>query len=300
MTLFTVSTVKGAPGGTTVALLLAGAIAATPSDSTGPEPTAFGNECGCLLVECDLAGGDVAPRLGLPGVPGLASLALVGRQGLTCEMLIAHTQTSSRLPGVRLLVGIAGPEQGLALGWMLESLAAALSDDRLRAVADLGRLSGEHDLNSTFRRVAAANLLVTADGVAALLHTRAAVESAADSGMALDVVLVGQRRHPLAHVAEATGAPVLGSVRVDSAALGALLQPRRAAERQGRQRGRARRFEREGGGLAGDIARIAVALMARAGDVQPSSRAERPPGAREANTPAPDEWRTDARQVATR
>lgn len=219
MSLITVSTVKGAPGGTSIALLLAAAIARRHVGRSDSGPT-------CLLAECDRSGGDLGPRLGLPGVPGLASLALAARHGLEADMLPAHTQTVEHLPGVGLLLGIAGPEQGFALGWMLDSLVGVLCEIRLRCVVDLGRLGPEAAANLSFRKRAVANLLVTTDQVPSLLHTRAAVESAAAEGAPLQLVVTGERRHPLSKIGHITGAGVLGSVRLDRRLVASALGPR--------------------------------------------------------------------------
>jgi hypothetical protein len=220
VTLVTVSTVKGAPGGSTIALLLGRAIAAAATE-----------EQKCILAECDLSGGDLAPLLGLPGLPGVASLALAARHGLTMEILLAHTQTTASAPRLRVLPGIAGPEQGMALSWILGELGRALADGSVAAVADLGRLRADGDNNDELRRSASANLLVTKDDIASLLHSRAAVESGHQAGTTFGVVLAGERRRPLAQVSEVTGADVVGTVRFDPRALELLLHPGRGATR---------------------------------------------------------------------
>ncbi len=254
MTLVTISTVKGAPGGSTVALLLAQGLAA---GSSGQDS---------FLVECDLAGGDLAPRLGLLGVPGLASLALAARLGITKETLLAHAQYSNRAPGLSLLVGIAGPEQGIALGWLLNSLAEVLSDQGVRGVADLGRLVLENDPNETFRRRAAANIVVTSDNVASLLHARAAIESTGRLGTSTSIVVVGRRVRRLSEVEEAIGSSVIGSVRFDEDALNELLRPysQRAAVDRARRLlsvlGPSRISTDPASGLRRDISQLIAAL----------------------------------------
>jgi Mrp family chromosome partitioning ATPase len=221
VTLVTVSTVKGAPGGSTVALLLARAIAAR----------LLGDRA-CVLAECDLSGGDLAPGLGLPGIPGIASLALVARHGLTIDVLLAHTQSSASSSRLRVLPGIAGPEQGTALGWMLGDLGRALAEPSVVAVADLGRLRGDEDQNDELRSLATANLLVTRDDVASLLHSRAAVESARRAGICLGVILAGERTRQTSHISAALGAEVVGAVRFDPRAVRILRDPRRLSIRR--------------------------------------------------------------------
>jgi hypothetical protein len=215
VTLLTVSTVKGAPGATTVALLLAQHFAGLlPKGPT------------CVLADCDVSGGDLAPILGLPAVPGLASLALAARHGLTLEQLIAHTQPLARLSGLRALLGVAGPEQGSALKWIWKQLGVTLADPAVLAVADLGRV-GADDRHCELGESAVTNLLVTNDGIAALLHAKAACESAERSGRSLSIVVAGHRRWPLSHIAEATCAEVLGAVRFDASGLSSVVRTAR-------------------------------------------------------------------------
>ncbi|HEV8064161.1 MAG TPA: hypothetical protein VGP46_04985 [Acidimicrobiales bacterium] len=215
MTLVTISTIKGAPGCTTLALLLAKSIG-----DSGLSPLAGSS---VLLLECDPAGGDVGPRLDLPGVPGLASLALVARHGFEAEAVGDHTQSSPRLPGADLLLGVAGPEQGIALEWMFQPLALMVAEDRRWVIADLGRLSLREGYNDEFRSRASVNLLVTADRVASLLQVRAAVEACRRRDVDVHLVLSGERLHPIPHVERTTGAGVLGTLRNDPAAIAHLL-----------------------------------------------------------------------------
>ncbi len=261
MTFVTVSTVKGAPGATTVALLLAQQFAGLlPNART------------CILADCDVAGGDLGPLLGLPGVPGLASLALAARHGLTLELLMAHTQPSPHSPGLRALLGVAGPEQGGALNWIWKQLGDTLADPTVLAVADLGRV-GADDRHSELGGRAVTNLLVTCDGVAALLHAKAACESAERSGRPLSIVVAGRRRWPLSHIAEATSAEVLGAVRFDPSDLSSVLSTgRRGHLRIGRRSDRRGALRCDVEALARKVAdRIGSAELAAPAVPDPSS-----------------------------
>jgi hypothetical protein len=251
--LVTVSTVKGAPGGTTIAFLLAQALAASPQ---GPEP--------CVLLECDPAGGDLARCLDLLGIPGLASLALAARHGLTIDVLLSHSQAVPGSPGLGVVPGIAGPEQGRAVQWLLSDLAGLLADPAIRAVVDLGRFHYD-DCADQLRAVAAANLVVTSDDVASLLHARSAVESAGRSDLTIELVVAGQRSHRLDQVARATRAPVVGTVRHDPVALAHLMRLRRRPLTLRRRPTRPGRS----GGLRSDIASLARALEGRGAPVSP-------------------------------
>ncbi|MGH9169607.1 MAG: hypothetical protein ACRD0Z_01830 [Acidimicrobiales bacterium] len=258
MTLLTISTVKGAPGGSTLGLLLARVVGEANS---GNVPSRHAS----ILAECDLCGGDAGPRLGLPGVPGLASLALAARHGLDEEVLSAHTQVTDRLPGTELLLGVAGPEQGVALSWMLEPLARVLANSDRWAIADLGRLSSRDDMNDVFRRGAAVNLLVTNDTVASLLHARAAVETFGRQGIRLELVVVGERTHPVTHISRTTGSSVVGTVRYDPPAVADLLS-RRGNPPAFRSRRPWPRPTRAAGacGLRADVASVLKSLEGRA------------------------------------
>jgi hypothetical protein len=267
VTLLTVSTVKGAPGGSTLALLLSTVIA-----------TRLDRDRTCVLAECDLSGGDLAPRLGVPAIPGVASLALAARHGLTVDLLLSHTQASPWAPRLRVLPGIAGPEQGRALSWMLADLGRALADPSIVAVADLGRLRGD-DHNAELRRLATANLLVTNDDVASLLHSRAAVESSGHAGTTLGIVLAGDRTRRASQVSVATGADVLGAVRFDPRALSLLLHPRRFTL------GRSSIALRGARGLIRDAESIVSRFAGLEAPIEQPARSSVPAG-REAGSPA--------------
>lgn len=266
MTLVTVSTVKGAPGGSTVALLLARVVAATLDGGRTS-----------VLAECDLSGGDLAPRLGLPGVPGVASLALAARHGLTVDVLLAHTQASTGAERLRVLPGIAGPEQGMALSWILGDLGRAFADPSVVAVADLGRLRVGGDHADELRRTATTNLLVTTDDVASLLHARAAVESARQLGTTFEIVVTGERTRRLAQVSGATGADVVGAVRFDRVGLSLLLRPERSTA------WRSSNVRRRTTGLTSDAASIVSSLRCR---ITPLEEGPTPPAAPRGGAPA--------------
>jgi hypothetical protein len=235
-----------------------------------------------VLAECDLSGGDLAPGLGLPGIPGIASLALVARHGLTIDLLLAHTQPSSS-SRLRVLPGIAGPEQGMALGWMLGDLGRALAEPSVVAVADLGRLRGDEDQNDELRSLATTNLLVTRDDVASLLHSRAAVESARRAGTSLEVILAGERTRPAPHVSAALGAEVVGAVRFDPRAVRILGDPRRHSIRRNPKAPRRAR------GLTSDIAAIVSRLSCLDARVESSFEqpVRIPPATHAGGSPAP-------------
>jgi len=226
MTLVAVATAKGAPGGTTCAFLLARVLAEHDADSLTSTATVAAPGSTVLLVECDPAGGDLAPRLALPALPGLPSLALASRHGLTRTALLEHSQRSRVLPGVHLLPGVAGPEQGMALAWIFSELADELSARDVVAVADVGRIRSSAEPVTPFLERAASALLVVADSVPSLLHARAAVEMARGRDVELRLVVAGRREHSPTEITRATTAEVIGRIASDPAALTALVHIR--------------------------------------------------------------------------
>jgi hypothetical protein len=174
----------------------------------------------------------------------------------------------------------------MALSWILAELGRLLQDRSIVAVADLGRVRVEHDGHDELRRLAAANVLVTNDDVASLLHARAAVESAADVGTSLQLVLAGKRTRRACHVSRATGAEVLGAVRYDPKALSRLLRLERGVA------GPRPRHPRCARGLISD----AEAIVAKLSD--PDSRCGEPAGSA-ATEDAGSAATEDARSAAT-
>jgi MinD-like ATPase involved in chromosome partitioning or flagellar assembly len=272
MTFVAVATAKGAPGGTTCALLLARALADHDADAPAPAPTGAAPRSNVLLVECDPAGGDVAPRLGLPALPGLASLALAARHGLTRALLLEHSQHSAVFPGVRLLPGVAGPEQGMALAWIFSELASELSARDMMAVADIGRIRSSTEPVSPFLDRAAWALLVVADSVPSLLHARAAVDMARGRGVELHLVVTGARHHSPSEIARATTGQVLGTIASDPAALAALVHPSGSGVRR-------RAWSTSRNPLLADARRLVTALRATPPLVEAATGAAPPVGA---------------------
>jgi hypothetical protein len=122
--LVTVGSVKGSPGATTLAVLLA---ATWPTTSTEPGP---------LILEADCAGGDLGGRCWLPDAPGLTSLATAARSGR-----VTLRDHASRPPiGVEVMVAPAARQPAtIAVGLLIESgVDTWLSDDTV--IADVGRL----------------------------------------------------------------------------------------------------------------------------------------------------------------
>jgi hypothetical protein len=122
--LVTVGSVKGSPGTTTLAVLLA---VTWPGTSPGQRP---------VVVEADCAGGDLGGRCWLPDSPGLTSLATAARTGHV--VLKDHT---AQLPcGVDVVVAPASRQAStIAVGLLAETGVGSWLGDRT-AIADVGRL----------------------------------------------------------------------------------------------------------------------------------------------------------------
>ena len=134
MTLVVACSVKHAPGVTTTNLSVA---------AGWPEGRPV------LLAECDPAGGDLLcwyghqEERGLLAEPGLASLAVTGRRGVTAEMVLEHSQPLPGNGSVRALVApVAGEQARAALsGLMMAGLAeACASIEGYDVLVDAGRL----------------------------------------------------------------------------------------------------------------------------------------------------------------
>ncbi len=198
---------KGAPGKTTLAIAIASAL----------------GDAGCAvaLVDADLRGGNVAPYLGLDPRRGLVGLAVAG--GPLDARVAAELQEG---PGCAVLAGVERPE--LAATLPSELIAGAVA--RLRArydriVVDLG-----WPLEASVLRAADHALLVTAPDLVSLWNARLALRSLGEDDHSRWSLVVNRREgreHYDGHEIErALGLLVLGTVREDRPAA------RRAIDRQ--------------------------------------------------------------------
>lgn len=206
MTLVAFASAKGSPGATTAALLLA---ASWPADR------------GCLLVEADPAGGDVAAWFQLGADPGLVSLAAAGRHELDAATLGEHVQ---RLPGGREVDAVLAPpssEQATAaLTASRGRLAGALGTAARDVLVDCGRLDGT---SAAVDLALAADLLVwvVRPSVADVHHLAARFRGIGRSG-ATAVLVAGESPYSADDVAEAVGLATIGALPRDERAASAL------------------------------------------------------------------------------
>lgn len=219
---------KGAPGKTTVAIAIAAALG-----SVGYS---------VALVDADLRAGNVAPYLGLDPRRGLVGLAVAG--GPLEARLASEVQDG---PGCVVLAGVERPELAGALPPELVTGAIARLRSRYeRVVVDLGSLPEAGALRATDH-----TLLVTAGDLVSLWNARLALRSLGEDGGGRWSVVVnrreGREHYDGEEIERALGVPVLGAVREDRKAA------RRAIERQ-------TPLTEAGGKAAADIRAIAAAL----------------------------------------
>ena len=234
MTVLAFGSVRGAPGATTTALLVAGAIE------------------GAVLVEADLAGGVLAVRYGLSREPGLTTFAASSSTEGTDWR--SHAQSAG---GVPVFVGPDSPESCAAL-WRGagDRLATALTLVDTTVVVDVGRVGPSTPM------LTAADLVVllvrpTADHLVTLTHRLAALRRTSGAGH-VGVVLVGSGAYRAADVTDSIDVDVLGELPDDPRAASIL-------ESGGGTRALARtRLARAAAGLANTLTRGSTQRVAEA------------------------------------
>ncbi len=198
---------KGAPGKTTLAV----AIAAALGDA--------GHSV--ALVDADLRGGNVAPYLGLDPRRGLVGLAVAG--GPLDARLATELQEG---PGCAVLAGVERPELAATLTSELITGAVARLRARLGCVVvDLGWPPEAGVLQAADHA-----LLVTAPDLVSLWNARLALRSLGQDGRGRWSLAVnrreGREHYDGDEIERALGLPVIGTVREDRPAA------RRAIDRQ--------------------------------------------------------------------
>ncbi|WP_129665723.1 chromosome partitioning protein [Phytoactinopolyspora endophytica] len=176
--------------------------------ATWPTATAEG----CVVVEADPAGGDVAARFALPATPGLASLAAAARRATEADLVWRHAQT---LPGgLSVVTAPPGADQARA------ALAALENADLLRRAGDVGTVvvdCGRLDPGSPavpIVRAADHVLLVTRAHAADLAHV--AIRDALTRSISGQVhMLLAGLGHSTGEVEQEIGVPVLARVPED-------------------------------------------------------------------------------------
>ena len=230
MTVITVGSVRGAPGVTTFALLLAGGIEQA------------------VLVEADPAGSVLAIRYGLGREPGLTTLAASKPEA--AEGWRSHVQFAG---GVPVVVGPDSPVSSEALwrgaGARLRSILRQI--DAPAVVVDAGRLGSESSA-----LLAASDLVLvlarpTAEHLVTLTHRIAFFRGTCDSAR-FGILLVGDGPYRTEHLGPSLGADVIGTLPDDPRAGSMLVKGGRSRASFGRTR-----LARAAAGLSVDVTRMA-------------------------------------------
>lgn len=202
--LIVVTSGKGAPGATTVAISLA---------------ALSGRSARTALLDADLRGGDAGAYLGLDPRQGLATLLSADRSDLTGDLPLQETAE------MHVLVGIERPELARHIsGGGLLAVVRALGDRFERVVVDAGS-TDSGSVTTELLRSADRVLLVTQANLVALWRAQLAVTWLREAGVEADrLALVTNRREGREHydgdeVASALGVPVAGVVREDRASV---------------------------------------------------------------------------------
>jgi MinD-like ATPase involved in chromosome partitioning or flagellar assembly len=204
MSFIAITSGKGSPGTTTLALALA---ATARCDSP-------------LLVEADASGGDIAARAGLGLDPGLLTLAAAGRRGVSSELVAGHSQ---RLLGdVRVLLAPTSPGQALSvLSPTGEALAHLLSTSSSDAIVDVGRWDSSRS-STSFVANARHTVLVFRPTVEGVERVRSLAASLERAGAHVVPTVVGERPYTPLEVRAALASNDLLVVEHDPRAASAL------------------------------------------------------------------------------
>ncbi|HEV2361034.1 MAG TPA: hypothetical protein VGS21_04985 [Acidimicrobiales bacterium] len=207
---------KGSPGVTTIACRLARALAIRrPSGADLSEYPGVPEGVGSLVVEADLAGGDIAARFGLTGTPGLSTLSLRAERGITGGEFFRHTQELA--PKTRVLVGIAGAAQGSSVVRSLPTVLEAVAALPIPTVIDLGRLDPTSPLCSGWLSTALLCGLVVKSDTESVIHARSMSEVLQGLGVVIEILIaqVAGGHHP-DEIGRALDLPVLAELPLRS------------------------------------------------------------------------------------
>jgi hypothetical protein len=198
-----VTSAKGSPGATTMALALA---------SWWPRPV--------IVIEADPAGGDMAARLGLSEEPGLVGMPAALRRNPHMESDIGawitdHEQQTS--VGVRVVVAPAGPHQARSALKLLSGPTSPPIPDGTDLLIDVGRLSEPRGSGGWIQGNGADLLVwVCRPQLADLAHLAALLDKQDADNREQAIVLNGGGPFPADEVATTLGLPVLGHLPADS------------------------------------------------------------------------------------
>jgi MinD-like ATPase involved in chromosome partitioning or flagellar assembly len=204
MSLFALASLKGAPGTTTLACLVA---ATWPLDRR------------VVVAECDPFGGDLAARFELSTTKGCLSLATAARRDPASVDIDPHVQ---RLPGgLEVLVGGSSSEMALAQSVTRANVnQAVISAARdVDVVADLGRLAAPYDECRQLLQTADAVGVLIGPDPASIAHAVSQRELLEDlCGERISLIIVGRGTYRVRDVETRTGIRVSAEVPHDPVA----------------------------------------------------------------------------------
>jgi hypothetical protein len=232
MNVIGMGSVRGAPGVTSSAMLVAGAMSGS-----------------IALVEADLAGGVIAVRYGLGREPGLTTLAASGP--LEPAGWREHAQNAG---GVAVLVGPDSPDSARSL-WRRagDRLGQNLTHSDATVVADLGRLNDELPLRGQMT-VLVILVRPVAEHLVTLSHRLPTLRQQVPH---IGVLLVGDGIYGPADIAGPLGVDVLGVIPHDPRAAEAL-----SGDGRGMNLSRSRLF-RSASGVAASVQAAATPIDLR-------------------------------------
>lgn len=220
MSLFALASLKGAPGTTTLACLVA---ATWPLDRR------------VVVAECDPSGGDLASRFELSTTKGCLSLATAARRDPVTVVVDPHVQ---RLPGgLEVLVGGSSSEISLAQSVTRDNVNQAVVNvaGAVDVVADLGRLMAPYDDRRELLQEARAVGVLIGPDHASVAHAVDQRELLTElCGDRISFLLVGRGTCGPGDVESLTGIRVLAEVPIDPAAAAVASGATNGARRLGR------------------------------------------------------------------
>ena len=217
MAVIALTSAKGSPGVTTTALALAGVWSEMAAERR------------VLLVDADMAGGDVAAGYlqgSVPSTGGLLGLTADrdrDRPDAVWDHTLALDDDASRM----LLTGVTDPAQARSLIGLWPSLASTLAelaatDPPVDVLVDLGRHGGVHDATPLRERADLVLLVLRSSLVSTAAGRYAARRLVEERGgrepLALGCLLVGEGQpYSATEIGEAVGLPVVASLGWDPA-----------------------------------------------------------------------------------
>lgn len=208
MPVLALCSIKGSPGVTTASVALAG--------SWRPRPA--------TVVECDAAGGDLAPGLGLRLEPGLVGLAAAARRTVNADLVRRHIQEPSA--GLNLVPAPVGSEQARAAIETLadsELVAHLAADPETMVVADCGRLDPGSPAHRILGQATRAVVLVRPRGED-LAHLAPRIPRLLSIAPSLELLLMGPAEFSAKEITATLRVPVAGHLPQDRRAADVLLR----------------------------------------------------------------------------